>query len=288
MGRTLGSLLLGIALAAGGFFKTRDDPQAAPKPPDQDALDLVTERGLELADYDAATAAATDAIAKLNVKTKLVDQIIAREADDKWIVAFGKLSEDKDAFVVAYEAVEGDEPGDFKIKAIDPPRSEKGELLASAKAIALALKDHEGPERPYNVLLGRDDDDTIRVYLVPAPVDPAKWVLGSDALYVISADGEKIITKRTLHDQLIERPALNESQVKPDTVGEHETTVADTPEDTDVYHVLTREHSVPEIVKTPHFQFKIGLDGEITVLEPKPAKRGEKSNESAKKESDPG
>ena len=263
-----------------------DDPE--PKPPDQEALDLVTERGLELVDYDAATAAATDAIAKINVNSKLVEHIIAHEEEDKWIVSFGKLNAKKDAFVVAYEAVEGDEPGDFRLKTIDPPRSEKGFPLAAAKGIALVLKDHEGPERPYNILLGRDPDDQIRVYLTPAPTDPKEWVLGEDVRYLVAADGAKIVEKRILHDKLIEKPALTESKIKSDTVSRHETTIADIPEDTDVYHVLTREHSVPEIIVTPHFEFKIDLDGAIALIPKKDSKPAEKSEKSEKKPTDPG
>ncbi len=168
---------------------------------------------------------------------------------------------------MAYEGTESEEPGDFKIKPVDPPKPVEGEVLAIAKSIELVLKDHEGPERPYNVLVVPADDDQHFIYLLPAPTDAVTWVLGGDVRYLVSAEGDKILETRELHDELVEKPAPKEADVKPDQTSEHETKIDNIPEDTDVYYVLTREASMPERVKTPLYKFEIDLDGEITLLD---------------------
>src|SRR5579871_3994670 len=47
--------------------------------------------------------------------------------------------------------------------------------------------------------------------------------------------------------------------------GFHTHVLSGSPEDTDVFHVLTQDPRMPEIVATPHFVFKILVDGAITV-----------------------
>ncbi len=45
--------------------------------------------------------------------------------------------------------------------------------------------------------------------------------------------------------------------------GFHTAVVAEIPEDTDVYHVLSRTPKVPEYVATDHFIYRIDTDGKI-------------------------
>lgn len=48
--------------------------------------------------------------------------------------------------------------------------------------------------------------------------------------------------------------------------GMHTAVVAEIPEDTDVYHVLSRTPKVPEYVMTDHFIYRIDTDGKINFL----------------------
>ncbi len=48
--------------------------------------------------------------------------------------------------------------------------------------------------------------------------------------------------------------------------GVHTAVLAEIPEDTDVFHVLSRTPKVPEIVMTDHFTYRIDLDGKINFL----------------------
>jgi hypothetical protein len=91
------------------------------------------------------------------------------------------------------------------------------------------------------------------------------WPLGGDVRYVISADGTKIISKRQLHKSVIEvEPPkdANNQQV----AGIHTHVLDDIPEDTDVFHVLTRKPSVPEMVITKQFVFQVDPDGSIKLV----------------------
>ena len=73
----------------------------------------------------------------------------------EWIVAFGRLDEKRDKFLIAYEATQGDKPDLFDVKEITPPKEDTGFFLSAAKAIDTSLKDFvehfEGEQRPYNV-----------------------------------------------------------------------------------------------------------------------------------------
>ena len=81
----------------------------------------------------------------------------------------------------------------------------------------------------------------------------------------MSADGTKVIEKRQLHKSVIENePAKGEDQQV--AGGIHTHVLDDTPEDTDVFHVLTRKPAVPELVVTGKFVFEVETDGGIKFL----------------------
>jgi hypothetical protein len=100
---------------------------------------------------------------------------------------------------------------------------------------------------------------------VPAPTRPGVWPLGGDVCYLMLVDGTRVIAKRQLHRSVIEveRPR-DESQKQ--VAGVHTHVLDDTPEDTDVFHVLTRKPSVPEMIVTGNFVFVVEADGGIKYL----------------------
>jgi hypothetical protein len=93
------------------------------------------------------------------------------------------------------------------------------------------------------------------------------WPLGADTRYLISADGRVILEKRRLHNTVIEfsarKPPQPGAKVEAST---HTAVLAEIPEDTDVFHVLTRTPRVPEYVMTDHFVYRIDTDGTIHFL----------------------
>ena len=175
----------------------------------------------------------------------------------------------QDKFLIAYEATQGDKPDVFDVKEMTPPKEDTGFFLSAAKAIDISLKDFvehfEGEQRPYNVAVLPAEKGQIWVYLVPAPTKPNVWPLGGDVRYLISADGTKIMSKRQLHKAVIEvEPPKDKDNQQ--VGGIHTHVLDDTPEDTDVFHVLTRKPAVPEMVITKQFVFQVDPDGSIKYL----------------------
>ncbi len=242
------------------------DPPARKEPPPIAELGAITERGRDLAGYDAAAWHASDAVEAKQPKEGSLARYIARKIGTKWVVAFGRLDEKQESFLIAYEATQGDKPDVFDVKALDPPLVDTGFFLSAAKAIDTALKDFvehlEGEQRPYNVAVLPVEKGQLWVYIFPAPTKPNVWPLGGDARYLISADGTKIVGKRQLHKSVIEvEPPKDKKQQQ--VAGIHSHVLDDIPEDTDVFHVLTRKPAVPEIIVTKQFVFHVDPDGII-------------------------
>jgi hypothetical protein len=100
------------------------------------------------------------------------------------------------------------------------------------------------------------------VYLVPAPTKGGVWPLGGDVRYLMAADGTKVVSKRQLHKSVIEADPPKDKNNQ-QWAGMHTHVLDNIPEDTDVFHVLTRKPSVPEMVITKQFVFQVDPDGEI-------------------------
>jgi hypothetical protein len=214
------------------------DPREWKEPPTREDLAAITDRGRSLAGYDAAAWHASDALRAKEPKEGSVVRYIARKTDKGWMVAFGRMNQDHDKFLIAYEATQGKDPEEFEVKGFDKPKEDTGFFRASARAIDVALKDFtehfEGEQRPYNVAVLPAEEGQFWVYLVPAPTKPGVWPLGGDVRYLVSSDGTKVVARRQLHKAVIEKePPRDEAQQQ--VAGIHTHVLADTPEDTDVF-----------------------------------------------------
>jgi hypothetical protein len=245
------------------------DPPERKVPPTKEDLAAITDRGRDLAGYDAAAWHASDAVQAKQPKEGSVVRYIARKTDKRWVVAFGRLDEKRKKFLIAYEATQGGEPDVFDVKEMAPPKEDTGFLLSAAKAIDTSLKDFmehfKGEQRPYNVAVLPAEKGQVWVYLVPAPTKPNVWPLGGDARYLMSADGTKVMSKRQLHKSVIEAEPPKD-EVNEQAARMHTHVLDDTPEDTDVFHVLTRKPYVPEMILTKQFVFQVDPDGSIKYL----------------------
>jgi hypothetical protein len=255
-----------LILACAGL----DIPPERKEPPANGELAAITERGKLLAAYDAAAWHASDALMAKNPPQGGVGRYIARKLEASWVVVFGRLDDKRDVFLIAYEAMQSKAPEVFEVKRFDPPKADKGLFRSAAKAFDLVQKDFvkgfQGEQRPYNVALLPADKDQLWVYLVPAPTKPGVWPLGGDVRYLVSANGTKIVEKRQLHSAIIELEPPKQDDPNKLAMGIHTHVLDDTPEDTDVFHVLSRKPSVPELVVTKQFVFQVGVDGEIKYL----------------------
>jgi hypothetical protein len=243
------------------------DPR--PGPPSADDLAKITARGRLLAGYDNAAWHGSDAVVALKPEEGKVERYIARKGDKGWVVSFGKLNVARDKYLVAYEAVEGDAPDKFSARAIDPPREEAGFELKAALAIDAASADFlkkPPARRRYNVAAISSDDGKTFVYLFPAPLKAGVWPLGGDVRYLIAADGKTILEKRPLHKAIIELERPNDAPDSKLAMGTHNHILDVVPEDTDVFHVLARKPSVPEMIATERFVYVVEKDGAIKYL----------------------
>lgn len=253
------SIVVLLALAAYA------DPKASQEPPSKAELAAITARGRDLAGYDQAAWHASDALQAKYPKVENVAGYIARKTDKGWVVVFGRLDEARARYLIAYEASEGKTPDQYAVKAFDPPKPDTGFFRSGALALETTLKDFtehfEGERRPYNVALLPAEKGQFWIYLLPAPTKVGVWPLGGDVRYQVSPDGAKIQGKRLLHKTIIEAEPPKAIDNKP-VAGIHTHVLAETPEDTDVFHVLTRKPAVPELIITEKFVFQIEPDGE--------------------------
>ncbi|QEH34523.1 hypothetical protein OJF2_30630 [Aquisphaera giovannonii] len=196
-----------------------------------------------------------------------VGRYVARKTGKGWTVAFGKLDGQGKAFLIAYEATQGAKPDEFTVEERLPATRDAGYYRDASRAIDAALAElaahFDPPKRAYNVAVLPADGGKWWVYVVPAPTRAGAWPLGGDFRFRVSADGTKIEATRQLHKSIIEvEPPKDGGNER---VGGIHTHVLDSiPEDTDVFHVLTRKPNVPELVVTPKFVYSVERDGSIT------------------------
>ncbi len=240
------------------------DPPRAKRssPATEGELSEITARGRQLAAYDVAAWHATDAVQAMGPKEGSTTHYIAMENDGVWTVFFGKLDEARGKFQVVYEAVQQkDHPTQFTVRRLDPPREDAASVLFRARAIQTALADLGPWDRPRNVAIVPASEGQLFVYFVPAQTEEKIFPLGGDVRYLISRDGTSILEKRQMHRATVEFGVP--SSGKPEIFSFHTAVLDDAPEDTDVFHVLARRASVPELVLTPQYVYRVQTDGTI-------------------------
>ena len=228
---------------------------SARKPPvaSTEELAQITERGRLLYAYDQAAWHATDAVLGTRPAKGEGGRYIAQQIGGKWVVRFGHLSPTRDAFLLDHVATEGAAPDQFTVEALPTPRRDTGFAFIAAKAVDLALQDFQPEKATYNVAVLPAPAGQLYVYLYPAQTQDGIFPLGGDERYIVSADGATIIDKHRMHHSI-----LNFDTHPPDgstlSAGFHVHVLSAVPEDSDVFYVLNRRPSLPEL---------IGVDGKI-------------------------
>ena len=225
-------------------------------------LAAITARGRMLQDYDVASWHATDAVMALKPSEGVVRRYIAKKTEAGWTVVFGRFNEIKNGFLVAYEANQGINPREFTVKAYDPPREDTGFFYTAARGIQIALENTRLEKRPYNTYVLPLDSGEFYVYVLPAQTVMGIYPLGGDTRYLISADGSKIVETRQMHKTILENKAAVPGGPKV-VSGFHTHVLTDTPEDTDVFHVLREDPPSPEFVGTRNGIYSVLVDGTI-------------------------
>lgn len=228
--------------------------------PTNEELAAISERGRLLYEYDQAAWHASDAVQMANPKNVEGQRYIAKKENGKWIVAFGKLNDDRTRFGITYAAEEQATLRQFAVRQEAAERQDEGFFLCAARAIEVAMKDFGAANRPYNVAVLPAPAEQLYVYLYPAQTKARVYPLGGDVRYLMSPNGTKILEKRQMHKSIIETAPRSGKKA---VAGFHTHILGDMPEDTDVFHVLTQDPPLPEFVGTPHFTYQVKADGTI-------------------------
>jgi hypothetical protein len=229
--------------------------------PAKNALDEIAARGKLLAEYDAACSRGTDIVMKSKPELSLVKQFIARKIGNEWEVVFGMLNEKKDAFVVNYKYTNNLESA----KEQKLPYDDTGFYFQSAVAIEKSLEAFNKEntyDRPFNVAV-LPEGENYYVYVYPAATKKDIYPLGGDWRYLVSGKTSVILETRQLHKAIIEPDSPAPEGVQSSY---HIAVLDEVPEDTDVLYVLMRKPSIPELIATKTYMYKIENDGKIEYL----------------------
>ena len=218
--------------------------------PTHEELVATTARGRMLADYDIAAWHATDAVEALKADHATAPMYLAHRIGEKWEVAFGRLSPDGGSFLIVYRASEGASETEFTAKKLDPPAEDHGFYLGAAKALEISAKDFGKQTRPYNTYIIPTENGQLYVYFMPGQTAEGVYPLGGDVRYTVTLDGSTIVEKRQMHKTIIEK-RNNPQPGQEVAAGYHTHALNNDVEDSDVFHVLTRQPLIPEVVGTP-------------------------------------
>lgn len=196
-------------------------------------LSAVSQAGKWLFHYDDTTSLATRALIDAKVPLDGPGLYLARINDDSSATVYwGSLSSDGDTFKVRY-AEHRDAGGKFALTK----NTGDAELLPMARAVSKTLDSIVAPtDLDYAYAARVLDDKSIDVIAYPAsqPVS-AIYVWGADYVFHFSADGNSLLSHRTLHHSYyIQGDSKFQHNGNPQYVRSGE----DEPELTDVYFAM--------------------------------------------------
>jgi len=233
--------------------------------PSADSLAAISRRGRALATRDSIAWLGADAMTSLSLPTDSIQRVIVRRTDDGWEVASGTLSNDGSTYLIQEIATPGIQ-ATWASTLYDPPEPDTAYFANAARAIETSIAMfHRSEARPYVATAIPDDGPWWLVYLYPAPTVQGSWPRGGDTRFRVSGDGRVITESRRLHASITE---YSVSTARPTSAMlEREPLVSgDTPEDTDVFHILQRRPAIPELMLAGKYRYRIDVDGSIRLL----------------------
>lgn len=235
-------------------------------PPPADTLMAISRRGHALAEHDSVAWLGGDAMASLSFREDGVRRLIARRTNQGWEVVTGQLSDDGSTYLLSKVAI----PGIQRVWAsteFDPPQPDSGYFADAARAIETSLTMFRPvARRPYiATVIPAEDGPGWWVYVYPAPLLDGVWPRGGDYRFRVSADGRVMTESRRLHESITEYSVRTARSAN--TPPDRQALVSGNgPEDTDVFHVLQRRPSLPELMLAGKYHYRIDVDGSIHLL----------------------
>ncbi len=222
----------------------------------------MTVRGQAIAAYDAAAWHATDAVLAMHPPKDAVQMYIGRKSATGWEVAFGKLNDARDAFLISYDAEPTGDVLHPKIRETLLPTTDQGDWLFIARAYDLARSQLK-VSRQYNGTVLAAPDGNWYVYFYPAQTTKESFPTGADTRFLVNHDGTKILDTHRMHMSLLENGPLPNGGKTEMTY--HNAVLDDAPEDTDVANVLMMG-GIPMLIACKTFTYKVQADGKINFL----------------------
>jgi len=240
-------------------FAQEEKPVAHERSVPADAAELaaIAERGKAIAAYDAAAWHATDAVQALHPKTGLAQMYIGQQTSAGWVIAFGRLNETKDKFLLAFETTPTSDIKQPKVSVNTPPSEKQGQWLDEARAYDTARTTFKPQVRPYNGTVLPAPQGEWYVYFYPAQTTFESFPAGADIRYRISQDGSRIVETHRMHASLLEYKVPKGGQAE---MTYRTSFLDDAPEDTDVANVLMMGN-IPMIISGHKFTYQIAADG---------------------------
>lgn len=236
---------------------------AAIEPADTTKLNVITNRGKALAEYEEACGRASNAVNALSKSGPVQRRLFASKDGVNWKIVFGRSSRDGRIFVIDYEATWM--PGTEKAVArhLNPPRIDATNYVHWSKAIDTVIPYFKTENKINNYAIFPSKGN-FWVYLYPVSVQPGTWLLGGDMRFVVAGNGRQILETRQLHKSTI--PYSAPPAGKTTVMSYHSAVLDSAPEETDVFHVLMRQPPAPELVVARNFVYKIYPDGSIKYI----------------------
>jgi hypothetical protein len=254
-----------LASASASFGQaTEADIHKRDKPADAAELDAITSRGRAIAAYDQVAWHATDAVLAIPGAKNAIGMYIGRQTAAGWIVAFGKLNEKKDAFLLAYEAQPTGDVLHPRVIVHTPPLEDRGEWSNEARAYELARSAFGSRDVAYNGTVLFAPNDEWYVYFYPAQTIDGVFPTGADTRFRVSHDGLAIKETHKMHVSLLENDFRGKDGKKT-AMSFHTAILDDAPEDTDVANVLM-EGGTPMMIAGRNFVYKVSADGTIAFV----------------------
>lgn len=247
-------------------------PQTAPAvapsvAPSNDSLAAISHRGRVLAERDSIAWLGAGAMTSLSLPEDGIARLIVRRTDQSWEVASGKLVDDGAAFLIQEIATPGIQKGHWASSLYDPPQPTTDYFARAGRAIETSITMFRPvASRPHVAMaVPADDGPWWLVYVYPAPKQSGVWPRGGDMRFRVSADGRVITESRRLHESITEY-SVRTARPASAMVDRESPVSGDTPEDTDVFHVLQRRPAIPELMLAGKYRYRIDVDGAIRLL----------------------
>lgn len=235
--------------------------------PSSDSLVAISRRGRRLAERDSIAWLGSGAMTALYIPDDSITRLIVRRTDHGWEVASGKLVDEGNTYLLQELATPGMQKGRWASSLYEPAQPTTDYFARAARAVeaSITMFQPAAPRRYIAMAVPAEDGPWWFVYVYPSPKESGVWPRGGDMRFRVSADGRVITESRRLHESITEY-SVRTARPASAMLDREAPVSGDTPEDTDVFHILQRRPAIPELMLAGKYRYRIDVDGTIRLL----------------------